>query len=219
MRLNKIKLAVFDMDGIVFDSERVYFEKWQQVCKKFGYEMDEAIHKGLMGTNAITEREYLLNVYGGDCPAEKIREERVKMIYEHANTYGMPIKPGFFELMSALKQKNIPAVLATSSERKRAMLYLEKAGITDRFMQITCGDEAKKGKPSPEIFLLAAKKADIAPEDCAVFEDSENGIIAAHAANMLPVFVRDIFPASQNVKNLSGYVLESLSEAAEIIGG
>ncbi len=205
----QIKLAIFDMDGLLLDSEKINREKWIETAKLLGYTMTVEQWFGLLGTNEESERQYLVKLYGKDCPTEKFRSLRMQLINDFANEHGIPAKPGARELLEFLKGENIPCVVATSSERQRAVRFLTKAGLIGFFDSLTCGDEVTLGKPDPELFETAAKKSGVDAKYCAVFEDSENGIIAANTAGMLPICVPDLQPPTDTIKR-SAIITQSL---------
>ncbi|MBQ2880719.1 MAG: HAD family phosphatase, partial [Clostridia bacterium] len=196
-------------------AEKINREKWIETAKMLGYEMTYEQWFGLLGTNEESEKQYLYRLYGNDCPAEIFRSVRMKLIGEHADKYGIPIKKGAKELLEFFKENGVPCVVATSSVRARAEKFLERAGLLPYFDDLTCGDEVTLGKPNPELFEKAAKKADVEPEYCIVFEDSENGIIAADRANMLPVCVPDLQPPTETVKKLA-VITETLDGFVEM---
>lgn len=211
----EIKLAVFDMDGLLLDSETINRRKWIETAKMLGYEMTYEQWFGLLGTNAESEKQYLYDLYGNDCPADKFRSVRMKLIGEYAEEHGIPLKKGAKELLKYFKENGVPCVVATSSVRERAEKFLERAGILCCFDSLTCGDEVKLGKPDPELFETAARKANVKPENCVVFEDSENGIIAADRARMIPVCIPDLQPPTETVKKLA-ITAESLDAFIDI---
>jgi len=207
----EIRLAVFDMDGTILDSEKIHYEKWMETAKILGYEMTTAQWYGLLGTNEESEKQYLLNLYGKDCPAAEFRTVRMKLINEYAEKYGMPQKSGFRELSAFLHENGIKSVVATSSVRTRAEKLLKKVGIYECFDGLTCGDEVSNGKPDPELFLKAAQKANIEPQNCIVLEDSANGIEAANRAGMTAVCIPDMQPATDKVRQ-TAIVVSSLEK-------
>lgn len=207
----EIKLAVFDMDGLLLDSEKINREKWIETAKLLGYEMTYEQWFGLLGTNEESEKQYLYKLYGNDCPAEEFRSVRMKLIGEYAEEYGIPVKKGVKELLEFFKENGVPCVVATSSVRSRAENFLKRADILHYFDALTCGDEVKLGKPDPELFETAARKADVKPENCVVFEDSENGIIAAATAGMTPICIPDLQPPTETVKK-AAIIANSLDE-------
>lgn len=207
----EIELAIFDMDGLLLDSEKIYSEIWRETAKLLGYEMSYSQWFGLLGTNEETEKQYLFSIYGADCPTEDFRAVRLRIIDEYAAKHGFPLKKGVNEILFYLKEHSVSAVVATSSERSRAEKMLENSGIISLFSDVTCGNDVLFGKPDPALFLKAAYKANTEPEKCVVFEDSENGIIAAKRAGMAAVCVPDIQPPTEFVKK-NATVLESLDE-------
>ena len=203
------------MDGLLLDSEKINREKWIETAKMLGYEMTYEQWFGLLGTNAESEKQYLYGIYGKDCPAEEFRSIRMKLIGEYAEEHGIPVKRGAKELLEYFKENGIPCVVATSSVRERAEKFLKRAELLCYFESLTCGDEVKLGKPDPELFETAARKANVKPENCVVFEDSENGIIAADRAGMTPVCIPDLQPPTETVKKLA-VIANSLDSFIEL---
>lgn len=187
-----IKTVIFDMDGLLVDSEPVYFDAWVSVCADLGYVMTRELWYGLLGTNSIGEAEYLKKLYGDDCPVETIRKNRVSAIISYVEKNGIALKPGVIEFTDFLHTKGITTAIATSSDPERTELYLRKTGIGNRFDSVTCGNEVVLGKPAPDLFLKAAEKSNTAPSECAVLEDSQNGLIAAYNAGMKPIWIPDM---------------------------
>jgi HAD superfamily hydrolase (TIGR01509 family) len=212
-----IELVIFDMDGLMFDTERIYVETWPDAARLFGYEVTEEAVVGAIGLNAEAGRAHFEGLYGKDFPFYKIREARLKSATELIEKRGIPIKQGLYELLDLLKEKNIKKAIATSSERQRADWYLRLSKLTGVFDAIVCGDEIKKSKPDPEIFLKAAEKTSVSPCRCIVLEDSESGIRAAHSAGMFPFMVPDYKQPSEELKTLTAGIFKSLDKVAAIL--
>ncbi|HOM01401.1 MAG TPA: HAD family phosphatase [Acetivibrio sp.] len=192
MKKHKISLVIFDMDGLMFDTERIGVEGWHEAGKAFGIEIKPEFMRDVVGMNVKGIEKVFQRYYGSSLPFYDIRNLRVRYVLDYIDKNGMPVKPGLFELLDYLDNKGIKKAVATSTERARAEKYLNAVGIKERFNAIVCGDEVEYGKPQPDIFIEAAKRTGSKAEECIVLEDSANGIKAASKAKMLPVLVPDI---------------------------
>jgi HAD superfamily hydrolase (TIGR01509 family) len=197
-RIN-IDAIIFDMDGLMFDTEMVAFQAWHEAGLKFGYDFSIELFKQTIGLNIVKTGEIYKKTYGPDFPLDEIKSERFRIGEEYYLANGIPVKEGLFDLLNYLKEKKIKTALATSTDRKRAVKLLRLSGTEKYFNSVTCGDEVTHGKPDPEIFLTAAEKLYCRPGNCIVLEDSETGIIAASNAGMLPVMVPDMVEPSEDV--------------------
>ena len=207
---NGIKAVLFDMDGLMFDTERLYMETWYPSAKKYGYDVNEEQLISLLGKTAELGREICEGYFGKDFPFYEIRKTRLALSDAVIREKGIKIKPGLLPLLDYLDRQGIKKAVATSSEKVTADFYLKTAGLTDRFDAVVSGDDVKKSKPDPEIFLIAAKKVGVEPENCLVLEDSFSGIRAAHAGGMHPVMVPDILQPTDEIKALCEAVMTSL---------
>ncbi|MDF2685550.1 MAG: HAD-superfamily hydrolase, subfamily variant 3 [Clostridia bacterium] len=214
---HSIELVIFDMDGLMFDSERIYVETWPDAARLFGYEVTEEAVVGAIGLNAEAGRAHFEGLYGKAFPFYEIREARLKSATSLIEKKGLPIKQGLYNILNVLKEKNIKKAIATSSERKRADWYLELSHLEGVFDAIVCGDEIENSKPNPEIFIKAAKKINTEPKHCIVLEDSESGIRAAHSAGMYPFMVPDYKQPSEELKSLTAGIFKSLDAVADIL--
>lgn len=199
---NKISLVIFDMDGLMFDTERLSIPAWQYAGEHFGYKITlDAINR-IVGVNLRSAEKIFKDYFGEDFPFYEARKLKMRCTDEYLEKNGMPVKAGLYELLDFLERESVLRSVATSTERERAKRYLSLAGIENRFNLIVCGDEVERSKPEPDIFLAAAKKLDCAPDECIVLEDSENGIIAASKAGMYPILVPDMRKPPEDVQKL-----------------
>ncbi len=171
-----IRAVIFDMDGLMLNTEVVARITWKQAFQEFGYEMDEKKYPQIIGRKYTDIGEILRHQYGADFPYEAISVRRDQLGEQYFTDHGIDRKPGLLELLDFLDVRNIPKAVASSTIRKRVMRRLTITGVVDRFPVIVCGDEVQNGKPAPDIFLKAAKKLDVPPEHCLVLEDSNPGI-------------------------------------------
>ena len=180
-----IELIIFDMDGLMFDTEKISYEAWKEAAALFGYHIDSAIFEKTIGTNLTKTKEVYLEHFGADFPFDLIRDKSVKISDERIKSNGVPIKKGLHELINYLHVSNVKMAVATSTSRKRALNLLRLVRIENYFDYILCGDEIVNSKPDPEIFLKVANELKCTPSKCLVLEDSEMGIIAAYNAGKI----------------------------------
>lgn len=188
----KFELIIFDMDGLMFDTEKISFISWRDAAARYGYQIDDEMFRKTIGANLISTKDIYFKHFGSSFPIEEIISERVRISDEIIRLNGVPIKKGLYELLDYFSQSNIKKAVATSTRRKRAMNLLKLAGIDGGFDYVLCGDEIEKSKPDPEIFLKVSDKLGCSPKKCLVLEDSEAGIEAAYKAGMFPIMIPDM---------------------------
>lgn len=193
-----IKAVIFDMDGLMIDSERVTFECYQEILKGMNLTMDEEFYKTLLGKplKGIYQRFY--DVYGNDFPIEDVIKDVHALMAQRFETEGVPVKTGLKSLLEYLKTNNYKTIVATSSNRDRVDTILAQAQITDYFDDSICGDEVTKGKPNPEVFLKSCQKLGVSVDEAIVLEDSEAGIQASYDAGIKVICIPDMkYPEKQ----------------------
>jgi HAD superfamily hydrolase (TIGR01509 family) len=208
--------VIFDMDGLMFDTENMTIPLWEIAGKPFGYNLTREIVLRMVGISGEKARLVLLEEFGPDFPYEDIRDEFKLLKDKEIEKKGVPKKPGLMFLLDRLRAAKIPLGVATSSCRVVDML--DKAGILGYFMAITCGDEVTNGKPAPDIFLLAAEKLGQLPRFCVGFEDSTAGLMGLHAAGIRSVFIKDVLDPPEEVLATVWRRCNDLSEAAALFG-
>jgi HAD superfamily hydrolase (TIGR01509 family) len=211
----KIKLVIFDMDGLMFDTEKLIFRTWKEACKKYKRKVNYRIFKETIGLNRTKTEEVYKKYYGGSFPFEKIIDEAIGLLENHIHSEGVPLKEGLFELLEYIRKKQLKMALATSTSRDRTELLLNLSDTKKYFDLVTCGDEIVNGKPDPEIFLKTSQKIYCPPENCMVLEDSGNGIIAAYRAGMIPVMVPDIIEPGEEIEAMLFKKFNSLKEVKD----
>lgn len=195
-----IDSAIFDMDGTMFDTERLRFQTLSQAAEElFGRPFTEDVLIGSLGLSARKAEELAKAHYGGDFPYADIRRRADELELQHVRTHGVPVKPGLFPVLERLRKSGLKMAVATSSRRAIAEEYLINANIFKYFDLLVCGDEVEQGKPHPEIFLRAAAALNTDPALSLMFEDSENGLRSAADAGGLAVLVEDIKPPRPEV--------------------
>lgn len=210
--MKNTEAVIFDMDGVIFDTERVYLDTWTEVFEKYGYKMTKDIYTSVMGVGRQNVIKTFLEVYGDDLPIEKMYKEKDEKLAKKISEGDIPIKDGVYEILDYLKNNNYKIALATSAKRERANKHLEEANLKSYFDAIVCGDEVKKAKPNPEIFLKASEKLSVEKDKCIVVEDSKAGVIAGYNAGMKVINIPDLKEADNDMKRDSHKVLKNLIE-------
>ena len=209
--------VIFDMDGIIFDTERLYLEAWKIVASQYKLDRIEEVVLACTGTNSDTTLKIVKSYFGEDFPYEFYRDEvRIHLNAAIAKN-GIPQKPGVIPLLSFLKESGCKIGLASSTRFEVVISELKDAALDSYFDQIIGGDMVEKSKPDPEIFLTCAEKLDAIPENTYVIEDSYNGIRALSRAGMLPVMVPDMIAPDEEMKDLAEFIFDDLLEVLKWI--
>lgn len=215
--LTNINLIIFDMDGLMFDTEKISYDAWVKAADLFKYHIDWTLFEKTIGANLNDTKAIYLNHFGEQLPFDAIMKERVKISNETIEADGVPIKKGLVELLQTIKHKKIRMAVATSTSRARAIKLLKLSQVDAFFDAILCGDEVKQSKPNPEIFLKVAEKLNCQPENCLVLEDSELGIIAAAHAGMHPIMIPDMKMPSPAIEKLLYRKMDNLLDVKDFI--
>lgn len=186
-----ITAVLFDMDGLVLDTEKLYTRFWQEAANALGYPMTKEQALGMRSLNRGAGLAKMQSYFGPDVDYDLIRNKRIELMDAFVEKEGVILKPGIHELLAYLKEQGLKTAIATSSPLERTLLYLGSVGLQNSFDELVSGYMVEKGKPEPDIYLYAAKKLGVKPEECMVLEDSPAGILAAHRAGCLPVMVPD----------------------------
>ncbi|MCQ1056843.1 HAD family phosphatase [Photobacterium sp. ZSDE20] len=202
--------AIFDMDGLLLDTERVCMRIFKEACEVQNLPFHEDIYLSIIGRNAAGIEAIFRKAYGDDLG--RLHEEwrmRYNAVVKHQ---AIPVKEGVIELLEWLKAQGTPVAVATSTAHEVAKIKLELAGLTKYIDNLTTGCEVANGKPHPEIYQLAASRLNVEPESCLAFEDSNNGVRSAVAANMMTFQIPDLVEPCAEVRQFGHAIVPSLHE-------
>jgi beta-phosphoglucomutase len=213
INLSDFSAVIFDMDGLVLDTEPGYLVAWQQAANAMGYELSEPFCLSLSGLHYKQIELELIAICGADFNLQTFNQLSGIFWREHVYAHGINIKHGFTELLDFIARKQIPYCLATNSRTINACECLELAGIKDVFSTILTRDDVEYGKPAPDIFLKAAELLQVPISECLVLEDSHAGIVAASRAGAFSVFVPSTDPADSRSIELCNVMMIDLAQA------
>lgn len=212
-----VKLIIFDMDGLMFDTEQVNYRAFTEVVKKEGYTPTFEQYTGFLGMNAQDIQKKYYTYYGEDVDAAGIYKkvgQRSKQIIEEE---GVPEKEGLRELLHAVKEKNILTAVASGSDTEIIKKYLEATGLTKDFDMILSSKDVKRGKPFPDIFLEICHKFNVEEQEALVLEDSANGVQAALSGNIPVINIPDMLPIPREQQEKCVDVVKNLKEVISYI--
>ena len=209
----EMKGAIFDMDGLLFDTENIYQETWNELAAENGVTLGIDFVGDICGTSGahmcrVIEKHY------GVADGSVIMEECMKRVRQKLKVH-VPKKSGAERIVKAFCDKGIRLAVASSSYPEQIESNLKLAGMREYFDAVVSGKEVKHGKPAPDIFLLAAERIHCTPEICYVFEDSENGIRAGKAAGGIAIMIPDVLAPSEEIKKFVDGIYGSLDEFTE----
>ena len=205
--------AIFDMDGVLFDTERVYQKIWRAIARDRGVTLEESFTRTISGTNGETMRRIVARFYHTEDP-EAIIGEVMRRVREQLSRE-VPVKAGAPEILRFFRERGLRLAVASSSARELVVSNLTLSGLLPFFDAIVSGQDVKAGKPAPDIFLYAAGAIGCAPEQCFVIEDSISGVKAGHAAGCDTIMVPDLIPPTPEVLPLCFRQYDNLTEALE----
>lgn len=214
---NNIRAIIFDMDGLLIDSERISRAAWMRVFQEWNYPFEPAIYGQVIGRNVAGTLNVFTARYGPDFPFEAMYQRKWELMQAEIAAHGLPLKLGAVAMLDWVDDLGLPKALASSSARRLITEKLNLTGLQDRFSLSVAGDEVEHGKPAPDIFFKAAQLLRVEPTECCVFEDSAMGIQAAHAAGMIPFMVPDVNVPSAETAAIAAEIFPSLHEAGDYL--
>jgi HAD superfamily hydrolase (TIGR01509 family) len=209
-----IQAVIFDMDGLLLDTEPLYRTAWQQASEACGRVLSDRAYARLLGRNRADAERMLAEEFGEGFAMEHFRTVCEQFEADEFAKGPVPKKDGVDELITLLESRHIPKAVATSTDRARALPNLAASGLLERFDAVATGDEVANGKPAPDLFLLAAQRLGVVNSGCLVIEDAEPGVRAARSAGMSVYIVPDMITPSPEASKLANAIFHSLHEVA-----
>ena len=215
--MTRPKLVIFDMDGLMIDTEPLSIAGWKAAASELNLSIPDELLKSVIGFNRELCKVYMLEALGPDFEYDKALALLHKYVDQYFENHGVPIKPGLIQLLDKLDELGIKKAVATSSSNKRAALKLTTANLAHRFDAVIGGNMVAKSKPAPDIFLKAAEVLGIPPKDCIVLEDSNPGAEGAVRAGMRVIVVPDLVPPTDTTRSQAYAICDSLYDVCEIL--
>ena len=184
--------VLFDMDGVILDTEKLYARFWAEAAAALGYPMTYEQALGMRSLSSSAGQAKLESYFGPGISRDAVRDKRVELMDAYIAVHGVDPKPGIYELLDFLRQQGIPTAITTSSPAQRARAYLQPLGLLEKFDKLCTGYEVAHGKPEPDIYIHGATSLGLRPENCLAIEDSPAGIESAWRAGCMAVLVPDL---------------------------
>ena len=207
--------VVFDMDGVIFDSERLVLECWEKIGAEYHLEGMREAFLPCIGTNNTRTREIVLERYGEDFAYDAFCQESSKLFHSIVDKDGLPVKKGVPELLTYLNDCEVPIAVASSTRLEVVTQELKQAGLYGYFSVVMGGDQLKRSKPEPDIYLMTCEKLGVQPAYSYAIEDSYNGIRSAYSAGMKPIMVPDMLQPTDEMREKSIVVLDDLIQVRD----
>ena len=212
-----VKAVIFDMDGLLLDTEKLLVKFWQEAAREAGFPMTREIALNIRSMHRSFAIPYLKSELGEDFDYLKIRARRMELMTEHFEKNGLELKKGAKTLLTYLNENKIPTAVATATDYERAEKYLKETGIFGYFDKIICATMVKVGKPKPDIYIYAASELGLEPSDCVALEDSPNGVMSAASAGCKTIMVPDLTEPDEELSRIIAAKANSLDEVIDII--
>nr|MBQ8245261.1 HAD family phosphatase [Oscillospiraceae bacterium] len=212
-----IRGVLFDMDGLVLDSETLYSRFWREACACYGYTMTYEQSLEMRALNKVAAAAKLRSFFGESADYKTLRTKRIELMDAFIEENGVAVKPGIFELMDFLKQQGISTAITSSSPLERIRQHLARHGLDTRFDRLCSGHDVPNGKPAPDIYLHGAASLGLKPEECLALEDAPSGILSAYRAGCLTVMIPDQDQPDESILSLLYAKADSLADIIELL--
>lgn len=213
----EIHAVIFDMDGLLIDTEKHLIDCWIEASRLHGFQMKREEAFLLRSLTGVMAAPLLQEMYGAEFDYWKIRETRKKLMNQRLAEVGIEGKPGAKEALSYLKQKGYKCAVATATDPERAKAYLTEVGIYEDFDQVISASMVPIGKPMPDIYLYACEQIGERPDFCVAVEDSPNGILSAYRAGMRVIMVPDLTQPEEDIAPLLYAKIDSLANLHQFV--
>ena len=207
--------VIFDMDGVIFDTERLYLECIRPAAEKYGLAGFDEVAHACIGRTDVETKKLMRKAFGEDAPLEAVEQEAFKVFQKRYEEEGLPVKDGAVELLEYLKRAGARIAIGSSTAHDVVEMELRDAGLLQYFDALACGDMVEHSKPEPDVFLLAAEMLQETIADCIIIEDSFNGVIAARRAGATVFMVPDLLEPTEEIRAMADKVFGSLIEVKE----
>lgn len=212
-----MKLIIFDMDGLMFDTERLVMRACIEAGKLLNYNITEKLYIKTIATDLNIAEAYFKEELGEQFDINEFYYETRKIRDKLIEEQGLPVKPGLYELIEYLEKRGVKKAVASSSRLSVINNYLKLANLSNRFDKIMSSEQFEKGKPNPEIFLKTCEELGIEPKEAMVLEDSINGLMAANNANIKCIVVPDLVEMSEGLKSKAYKIVNNLNDVPKIL--
>lgn len=212
-----IEGVLFDMDGLVLDTEKLYSRFWMEACHFYGLPMTVEQSLRMRAANSQVGQANLHEFFGPEADYRRIREKRIELMDRFIEENGVELRPGIHPLLDYLDRRGIPAAIASSSPMERIQKHLSSVGLAHRFARLCSGYEVPTGKPAPDIYLHAAAALGRRAENCLALEDAPLGILSAHRAGCLSVMVPDQDQPDAQTRALLYAKADSLADIIDLM--
>ena len=195
-----MRAVIFDMDGLMFDTERVFFGAWEYAGEKMGLGKAGYMLMRTLGMNTADGNQQWRNEFGDDVDIDALWAYTKEYMDDYYSRYAVTVKPGLYDLLTYLERREYKLAVASSTRLEKVERHLRNANVRQYFSAVITGDMVEHSKPEPDIYIKAAAALGEAPEDCYALEDSHNGLIAAHKAGCKAIHVPDLWQPDDEVK-------------------
>ena len=215
--VESVRGVLFDMDGVVLDTEKLYARFWREAAVSLGYPMTHTQALGMRSLSRSAGQAKLESYFGSGISIEEVRGKRIELMEAFIDTHGVELKPGIIELMDYLQSKGIKTAITTSSPMERIRKHLGPHGLVERFDKLCTGYDVPKGKPEPDIYLYGAASLGLKPGECLAIEDSPAGVLSASRAGCLTVMVPDLDQPDEETEKLLYARADSLTDVIDLV--
>ena len=212
-----IRGILFDMDGLVLDSEVLYTRFWREAAASLGYTMTVEQSLGMRSLGKDRGQPYLESLFGPGIDYTTLRNKRIELMGAYVKAHGIAPKPGIFELLDYMEENGIAAAITSSSPLEFIQNHLSAVNLLHRFQKLCSGHNVPNTKPAPDIYLLGARELGLQPEECLALEDSPTGILSAYRAGCLPVMIPDLDQPGEETRKLLFAKADSLADIIDIL--
>ena len=209
--------VLFDVDGVILDTECLYSRFWMETCHFYGFPMTKAQSLQMRSLNKTAGQEKLRALFGPAADYTTIRQKRIELMDAFVEKEGVAAKPGIYTLLDALDERGIPCAITSSSPQQRLESYLTPLNLYHRFKKVISGYDVPRGKPEPDIYLRGAAELGLPPETCLALEDSPAGILSAYRAGCLPVLIPDQDTPGQDTLSLLYAKADTLTDVISLL--